>query len=113
GAIVGSIARKRVDPRRGKAVLFGAGRARDLAVSDVADQEMPERVLGLARDRSTPLAPDEFLSGQATKSVLDLRFGDTADRRECARPEHLAEHGGVLQQRLLLGGQRVQTSRDD
>ena len=41
-----------LDPAGGEEVLLGAVGARDLAVRDVADEQMAERVLAVARDRA-------------------------------------------------------------
>jgi hypothetical protein len=50
-----------LDPARGGEVLAGALGARDLAVGDVPDEEVPERVLVLAGDAARALAADELL----------------------------------------------------
>ena len=69
GVIFG--AAERLDPGGRAAVPLAAGRARDLTVGDVAEQDVPEGVLGLARDRGAarllhellPLEPEEQLLG--------------------------------------------------
>src|SRR5438034_1072180 len=92
---------------------LGARRARDLAVSNVAHEHMAEFVLGFSRHGASPLATYEVLPCEAAKALLDLREFSTADRSQRRRPEHLAEHRGVLQERLLVRRQRVKSSGDD
>lgn len=56
---------EQLDPSGGRGMLPGPHRARDLSVSDVAQQDVEERVLRLAGDRGLPLAADELLALQA------------------------------------------------
>src|SRR5581483_7749632 len=96
-------AAERLEPRRGQALLLGPARARNLAVRDVPHEEVQEGVLRLPLDRGPALAADELLALETVKALLDHESGQTAQRTERARPEHLAEDGGVLHELLLLG----------
>ena len=54
----------------------------------------------------------ELLTRQLVQGVLHLARITIAHRDERTRPEHLAHDGGVLQQALALGRERVQASGD-
>ena len=51
GVVLGAVAGERTDPLRDATVLLGPLGARDLAVGDVTDERVEERVLGLPGDR--------------------------------------------------------------
>ena len=102
-----------LDPFAGEAVLLGPSGAWNLAVRHVAHEQVSERVLALTRDRGTTLATDELLSLEPVQRGLGRGAVDTADLRRRAEPEHLPEHGGVLEERLLVFGQRVEPGGDD
>ena len=100
------------DPRGGMTVFLGARAARQLAVSDVAEQHVPERVLRVAAHRRAALPPDEVLSLQRAQETVDVR-GRGANRLcHTAQPEHLALHRRLLQELLLGARQRVDPSCD-
>src|SRR5436190_13569073 len=86
-------------------MLRRAVRARDLAVGDVAHQDVLEGELRLARDRTAPCALHELLLLQRMETVLV-----DAERTE---PEHLPQHRSDLQYRLLLRRERVEARGDD
>ena len=96
---------ERLDPLGGTRVLLRPLGARNLPVRDVAHQDMLERELRLAGDRAAPRALHELLLLQRVQALL----ADT----ERAEPEHLAQHRGVLQHRLLLRRQPIQARGDD
>src|SRR5215211_4324527 len=73
---------------------------------------MHERVLRVAFQRRPSLALDELLAGEAVEELLGALAGDAAQLRHRVEPEHLAEHRGVLDERLLLLAQRVETRGD-
>ena len=74
---------------------------------------MPEAVLGLVRHRGAAFRPDELLARERVQAALDRGPFAPADRHERREPEHLPEHGSVLQQDLLGGRKRVQPGGDD
>src|SRR5437764_9193648 len=86
-------------------MLLRTVRPRNLPVRDVTDEEMLERVLGLTL-HGTPTRPlHELLLLQR----MELLLG----RAERAEPEHLSDHGRVLQQRLLPRRERIEARGDD
>ncbi len=56
-------------------MLVGPARARDLPVSDVLYEDVPEGVLGLACNRGVLLAADELLAFQSVQPLLDRPAG--------------------------------------
>src|SRR2546430_16825137 len=58
---VGTVGRERLDPLGCQTVLVGSLGPRDLPVRHVADEDVPEGVLALARHRAAGLRPDELL----------------------------------------------------
>src|SRR5207249_6616275 len=97
-----------VDPRSGPLVPLCPPSARDLPVRDVSYEDVPEHVLTLAGDRRSPLAPHELLARQGMQLLFRLGPIDSTDRGRGAEPEHLAEHGGILQELFLAGVQGVE-----
>ena len=112
GPVLGTVGRQRLEPLGGEAVAFGTGRTWDLAVRDVAHQQVEERVLRLTRDRRVPLAADELLAAEGVQPFLDDRARQLRDRDQCALPDDLAEDGRVLQELLLLLRQGVEPRGD-
>ena len=102
-----------VDPRSGPLVPFCPPGARDLPVCDVAHEDMPEHILALAADRRSPLSPHELLARQGVQALFRVGPLDSTDRGRGAEPEHLAEHGGVLQQLFLAGWQGIEARGND
>src|SRR4029450_13026946 len=92
GEVLDTLARLPLDPRRGRAMAARPLGTRDLAVGDVANEQVPERVLGVAFHRARPRRANEFLEGELVQSLFDLRQVATADLCCGARPEDLAEH---------------------
>jgi len=89
---------ERFDPSGRDEVLGGATGLRDLLVGDVADQRVAEGVLGLARDRASPLAAHELPAGERVQCLLQPWPVVT----ERPGPEHPPDDGRVLQQLLLV-----------
>ncbi len=102
-----------LDPGGGRPVLPDPRGPRDLAVGDVADQRVPERVLRLPLDRGAPRLPDELLPGELVHGLADDRLVHAGHRGEGARPEHLPHDRRVLEEGLAVRGQRVQAGGDD
>ena len=110
--VVGAVARERADPLGAEAMLVDAPRARDLPVGDVADERVQERVLRLAGDRGAALAADELLPLERVERLVELELHAAADRGQPGGPEDLADHGGVLDELLLGGRERVEARGD-
>jgi hypothetical protein len=93
-------------------MLFRARAARNLAVCDVAQQNVLKGVLRVAGDRGPSLPPDEVLTLERAQSLLRLGRIDPDSRRRAAEPEDLAVHRGLLEQFLLGARQGVQSRGD-
>ena len=80
-----------LDPRRRGDVTRGSRGSRELPVGDVAGQDVPERVLGLALDRGTPGRTHELLARELPQRLGDL--GEVAFAHLCDRtgPEDLPD----------------------
>ena len=108
-----SVAGRRFQPACRGQVSPRSARSRDLAVRDIADQRVGERVFVLAGDGLGRRLDDE----PATLHVAQ-GFGDPGPglvrghRGKCARPERISHDGGVLQERALRRGERVESRRD-
>src|SRR5581483_11481176 len=87
-------------------------RTRHLAVGDVADEQVAERVLELAGDRGRAVAADELLPLELVQAPLELALLAAGERGERPGPERLADDGRVLAQRLLLRLEQVEACRD-
>src|SRR5581483_7401806 len=103
---------QRLDPLRGGEVLTGAFGTRNLAVGDVADEQVPERILVLAGDATRPLAADELLPLELVQAHDESRSVRAVERRERAGPEALPDDGRVLEQGLLRRLEQVEPRRD-
>ena len=103
GQVLRALACLPFDPGGRRPMAVGAGSARDLPVTDVAHERVPEPVFGLAHHRRAAARPDELLAGQLVQGELHLARLAAAHLRQGTSPEHLPHHGGVLQQALLLG----------
>ena len=104
---------ERLEPLRRAAVALRPSRPRDLTVRDVPEQEVAERVLGLAGDRGAAGPLDELLPLEPVQALLHETPGSSVAVGERACPEHLAVNGCVLEQRFLVRGERVEARRDD
>jgi hypothetical protein len=112
GAVL-AIRAQRLDPLGRELVLLRPQGARDLAVGDVANEHVPERVLSLGRNRGAPLAPHELLALEPVQALLDRPALEPVHGGERSAPEDLPDHGRVLNERLVLGGERVEPCSDD
>src|SRR5512133_1015003 len=74
---------------------------------------MPEGVLALTGHGAAPLAAHELAPLQLVETLLELEAVAAGDGRECARPEDLADDGGVLEQLLVRRVERVEAGGDD
>ncbi len=93
-------------------VLQLASGARDLAVRHITDQRVPERVLGLTIQGGRAVGTHQLAAEHVRETVVDRWLVAAAERGERARPEDLADDGGVLQERLVLVRQLVQARAD-
>ena len=82
-------------------------------VGDVADECMPERVLGLVLDRRHARRSHELLARQAHAGPSAPRPSSRSSIAATRTgPEDLADHGCVVKQRFALRGQRVEAGGD-
>ena len=108
GEVVGALARPTLEPGGGCAVASGASGAGDLGVADVSDQQVPEAVLALVLHRGGGRATHELLARELVQRLLDVARVSLAHLGQGTAPEHLADHGGVLEQALALLREGVQ-----
>src|SRR5438552_14215635 len=108
GAVVAPVRSERLDPLGGGAVQVDTARARDLPVRDVADEQVQERVLRLARNGGAAVAADELLPLESVQWLLERGRRRTTDCGERRGPVDLAEHRSDLDELLLLGRERVE-----
>ncbi len=82
-------------------VVLRASELREAAVRDLADEEVLEPVRRLAGDRRARLAEQELPREEVVEQLVDvLEVGRKVLDR--ARPEHPADDGCALEQRLRL-----------
>src|SRR6059036_3797784 len=93
-------------------MLLGARSPRDLPVRDVPDEQVAERVFAVVRHGRGTFAADELLPLQIVQARLEPGRLETRERAESTEPEALADHGGVVEQRFLLGLEQVEPRRD-
>jgi hypothetical protein len=94
-----------LDPLRHLPVLLPPLETRDLAIGDVADEQVTERELSLARNRRAASALDELL---ALEPVQDFLLA-----AHSAEPEDLSDHRRDVDERFLLRRERVEPRGDD
>jgi hypothetical protein len=112
GVVLHPLPRDPLDPTRRRLVLARARRPRDLGVGDVAHEPMAECELRLALDRREPCRAHELAPHQLVEAVADGALFVAPDGRDGAGPEHLADDGRVLEERLAFGAERVEPRRD-
>jgi hypothetical protein len=112
GAVGDTIASEGLDPSGGCPVPAGAAGPRDLRICHVADEPVPEAEFGLVLHRRQPHGADQLLALELGQTVPDLLLADAPHGGERSQPEHLAEHSGVLKQRLVLRGEGVEAGGD-
>jgi hypothetical protein len=110
GQVPDPLAGHRLDPLGDRLVAAGPTRPGDLGVGDVPDQGVPEHVLVLVLDRGGPGPLHQLLALQLGQPGLDVPAA--VHGRQRPRPEHPADHGGVLDQGPDLGGEGVEAGRD-
>src|SRR3954451_2213097 len=90
-----SLAGKAVDPAREPAVEDGAELLWQLAVGDVADQDVLEGVLVLSGDAGRSALTHEVSAGQLSQGGLELWRG-IVELHDRGWPERDSDHRGVL-----------------
>ena len=98
-----ALAGRPLEPHRCGSVALRLRAARDLGVRDVANEQMPERVLEVALERRPPGGANELFPRELVQPFAHNRLVEAAHLGERAGPEDLADHGGVVEQRLALG----------
>ena len=87
----------------------------NLAVGDVAHQDVLEGVLGVIRDRRRRVRLDEVAPlelREALAWILRLLSFACAEIRDRSCPEHGSDHGGVVGKLLLGAGKPVEPGAD-
>jgi hypothetical protein len=93
------------DPFTRTAVLLRPSAARDLAIRDVAEEHVLERVLRVVGDCRAPLATDEVLALQRPQQPFCIGGVGAHRGRDAAEPEHLPVDSSLVQQ-LFLGARQ-------
>ena len=105
------VVRTRAQPFGERAVERCADALREPAVGDVADQDVPEPVRDLARDRRDRLARQDLAVDEIGERGVDVQVGvELGDR---AAPEHAADQGAVAEHRPRFRRQGVDPGRDE
>jgi len=99
-------------PLRRAAVLVGSFGSWDLPVGDVPDEQMPEGVFGVTGQRRGPLAPHELPPLKRVEPLLEHAALAVCEQHESAKPEGLADNGGVLDQLFLLEFEQIEAGGD-
>ena len=113
GDVLDPLARLRLQPGRGGDVAGGARCARKLRVRDVAGQDVPEGVLGLALHRGVPGGTHQLLPRELAQRVDHIGRVAVTHFRDRAGPKDLADHRRIGEQRLALRRQGVQARGDE
>ena len=108
GVLLGTA--ERLEPPRGGTMLVAPSHTGYLAVGDVADQDVTERVLVGACHRAPPRSLHEVLPLERMQHLLGFALVGAAQPNQRRAPEHLPKHGRVLQQALLLRREPVQAA---
>ena len=112
GVIDDPVTGEALDPFGRRAVLVRPPAPRDLAVGDVSDEHVEEGVLRFVLHRGATLAADELLEG--VEPLVERRgLGQVAEGCRGGRPEDLADHRRVLQERFFRRHQSVEPRGDD
>jgi hypothetical protein len=85
----------------------------DLSVGHIPYEGVPERVFLLAVHARDQGRPDQLGALEGAQLGAYRVPVEAGHGRQRPGPEDLADHGGVLEQRLALSGQRVQPGRDE
>ncbi len=110
--VVDAVSGLAFDPGNCGPMPGGPAVARNLGVADVAHQKVPEAVFLLPLHRAVAGGPHQLLARQLVEGELDVARVALSHAGESSGPEHLADHGGVLEHALALGRERVQAGGD-
>jgi len=111
GGIHSPLAADRLDPRRRSLVHPRSIVPGDLPVRHIPDEGVDEPEFLLALHRRITDRSDQLPANQLPEDGRRVRA--RTQRRECARPEHLAHHRSRLEHFLLGGAEEIETGRDD
>src|SRR5204862_6457699 len=92
--VLDALARDLLDPFGRRAMLLRPRGARYLPVCHVPDERVPEREFVFASDRGGSGGADELLPNELAKPLAHEVARGSADRRDRAWPEDLADDGG-------------------
>ena len=106
--VVDAVAQLRLEPGRGRGMAGGPRSAWQLAVGDVATQDVPEGVLALAGHRALCRRTQEAELRELGQRPCDLAGIPLAHRHQWPVPEDLADNRGIGQQALAVGRERVE-----
>ena len=112
GQVLDPLTRLPLQPAGGRTMPAGPGRTRDLPVSHVADEQVPEAVLGLPLHRAGSGRAHQLLARQLVQHQLHLVWVTPAHLGHGAGPEHFPHHRRVLEQTLAILAERVQARGD-
>ena len=113
GPALGPVGGQPLDPGGRPAVLVGPLGPQHLPVGHVPDQGVAERVLDLARHPRDGRALEELAGLEAGQGGFQVGEAPAGDLGQRAQPADLAEHGRVVEHRLVGGGERVQAGGHD
>ena len=105
------VARAFLQPLGERGMVIGPRGLRDAAVSDLADEHVLELVGLLAADRRALLWNHEVAEEQVLEQLVE-RLELRREPLDRARPEDPADHGGALENRLLLERKPVDAGCD-
>ena len=101
-----------LEVRGGGEVAALAVAAGERLVGDAADEVLEEAVLAALGRARVGLDAEDLLPYEASQERVELGLGEAGERGERLLGEGLAEHGGVLQEAPLLGGEAVEPGGD-
>ena len=100
GAVVATT-RELLDPGRGLLVPRRALTTRELSIRNLLREGVREHEFDFARDRGTPVTPEELRTLELVKRFLRLPLRTLPERAHAAQPARSPEHGRILDE--LLG----------
>ncbi len=112
-SVDGSVGAQRLEPLGRSAMDRAAAVARNLAVGDVANENVAEAILVFVLDRRAPDAREELLSLEDAELALDPLPRAAADDGKRPGPDDPSDNGGLLEQLFLLGREEVEARSDD
>ena len=86
---------------------------RDLTVCNIADEDVPERVLRLADNRGASVAPNEVFALEREQTLLDPPARQTAKRDQSPGPKGPSDDRCILEERLLTDRKSIEAGCND